>query len=83
MMCIENVKDAKTKEIFDAEVKIGDRIAAHCQRLGLIVRPVAHLNILSPPLILDHANVDEVVGILRKGIENTMSDLVSEGIWNG
>ena len=83
MMCIENVKDAKTKEIFDAEVKIGDRIAAHCQSLGLIVRPVAHLNILSPPLILDRANVDEVVGILRKGIENTMSDLVSEGIWNG
>ena len=83
MMCVENVKDAQTKEIFDDSVKIGDRIAARCQTLGLIVRPIAHLNVLSPPLILDRQQVDETVDILRQGIEMTMSDLVREGLWNG
>ena len=83
MMCIENVKDVQSKEIFDDEVKIGDRIAAHCQKLGLIVRPIAHLNVLSPPLILDRDQIDEVVQILRDGIQMTMDDLVREGIWNG
>lgn len=83
MMCVENVQDTSTKELFADEVVIGDRIAAHCQKLGLIVRPIAHLNVLSPPLILSRDDVDEVVSILRKGIEATMDDLVREGIWNG
>ncbi len=83
MMCVENVKDTESKEIFDAEIKIGDRIAAHCQQLGLIVRPIAHLNVLSPPLILNRQQVDETVEILKRGIEATMSDLVREGLWSG
>ncbi len=80
MMCVENVKDVSTKELFDDEVGIGDRIANHCQSLGLIVRPIGHLNVLSPPLILTKDDVDEVVSILRKGIEATIDDLVREGI---
>lgn len=83
MMCVENVKNPETKEIFDDSVRIGDRIAARCQTLGLIVRPIAHLNVLSPPLILSREQVDETVDILRQGIEMTMSDLVREGLWNG
>ena len=83
MMCVENVKDTKTKELFDDEVVIGDRIAAHCQKNGLIVRPIAHLNVLSPPLILSRDQVDDVVGTLRQGIEAAMDDLVREGLWSG
>ena len=80
MMCVENVKDITTKELFDDNIGIGDRIASHCQSLGLIVRPIGHLNVLSPPLILTKDDVDEVVSILRKGIEATIDDLVREGI---
>ena len=83
MMCIENVMNAETKEIFPSDARIGDRIAAHCQKSGLIVRPIAHLNVLSPPLVLNRAQIDEVVGILREGIVKTMDDLVREGLWKG
>ena len=83
MMCVENVKDTNTKALFDDDVVIGDRIAAHCQKKGLIVRPIAHLNVLSPPLILSRDQVDEVVGTLRQGIEAAMDDLVREGLWSG
>jgi adenosylmethionine-8-amino-7-oxononanoate aminotransferase len=82
MMCIENVADKETKELLPAEVRIGNRIADHCQKRGLIVRPIAHLNVLSPPLILTKEQIDTLVAILRESITATMDDLVREGLWN-
>lgn len=83
MMCIENVADKQTKEIFPPEVAIGQRIAHHCQKRGLIVRPIAHLNVMSPPLILNRAQIDTMVSTLRQSIEATMSELKAEGLWDG
>ena len=72
-----------SKELFAPEVEIGNRIARHCQQRGLIVRPIAHLNVMSPPLILDRGQIDEMVGILRASIEATMDELVRENLWSG
>lgn len=81
MMCIENVADKKTKALLPAEVAIGDRIAAHCQSRGVIVRPIAHLNVLSPPLILTRQQIDTMVEVLHDSIRATQDDLIREGIW--
>ena len=59
---------------------IGRRISRHCERLGLIVRPIGPLNVISPPLILTKAQIDELAGLLRQGIEATMADLRKEGL---
>ncbi|MGI9464560.1 MAG: aminotransferase class III-fold pyridoxal phosphate-dependent enzyme, partial [Aestuariivirgaceae bacterium] len=83
MMCVENVAEKQTKELFAPEIKIGNRIAAACQKRGVIVRPIAHLNVLSPPLVLSKGQVDEMVSVLRASIEEVMDDLVREGLWNG
>ena len=83
MMCIESVADRATKALLPDEAKVGDRIARHAQDLGLIVRPLAHLNVMSPPLILTKVQIDEFVSILRQAIEATMDDLAREGIWSG
>jgi adenosylmethionine-8-amino-7-oxononanoate aminotransferase len=80
MLCVENVRDKASKALFEEEVRIGDRIAAHCQKRGLLVRPVGHLNILSPPLVIGRAEIDEMVDVLHAGIEATMDDLEREGI---
>lgn len=82
MMCVENVADKETKELLPAEVRIGNRIAGHCQKKGLIVRPIAHLNVLSPPLILTKEQIDTMVAILRESIIAAMDDLVREGLWS-
>ena len=82
MMCIENVADKETKELLPDEIHIGNRIADHCQKRGLIVRPIAHLNVLSPPLILTKEQIDSMVAILRESITAAMDDLVREGLWN-
>ena len=81
MMCIENVADKESKALFSPEVAIGDRIAAHCQSRGVIVRPIAHLNVLSPPLILTRQQIDTMVEVLHDSIRATQDDLIREGIW--
>src|SRR6266481_3779343 len=80
MMCVENVADRTTGELFPEDVDIGRRISRHCESLGLIVRPIGPLNVISPPLILTKAQVDELAGLLRQGIEATMVDLRMEGL---
>ncbi len=69
--------------MFGREVEIGERIARHCRERGLIVRPIGHLNVLSPPLIMTRDQIDDLVAILRASIEATIDDLVRERLWRG
>lgn len=79
MMCIESVADKCSKELIPADANVGKRIANECQKRGLIVRPIAHLNVLSPPLIWDTDTVDKVVNILRESIISTTESLIKDG----
>ncbi len=79
MMCVEFVKDPATKELFDEELDIGKRIANQADARGLIVRPIVHLNVMSPPLTMTRDDVDFVVRTLRESIEATVAELRSEG----
>lgn len=83
MMCVENVMDKASRDHFPDEVNIGKRISDHCERLGLIVRPLGALNVISPPLTLNKEEVDELVSLLRQGIEATLADLKAEGHYQG
>ena len=80
MLCVENVANKQTKELLPDETEIGKRISNHCERRGLIVRPMGHLNVISPPLTLTRDEIDELVEILGASIEATADDLVREGI---
>ncbi len=80
MMCVENVANPETKELFDPKVQIGNRVAEECQKRGLIVRPVGHLNVLSPPLTLTRPQIDEMVRILREGIEAATANLPADAM---
>jgi adenosylmethionine-8-amino-7-oxononanoate aminotransferase len=81
MMCVENVCNKSTREMFPEELDIGGLIASKCDDLGLIVRPIYHLNVMSPPLIITRDDVDFVVETLGKGIQSVMDDLVRSGAW--
>ena len=60
---------------------VGKRIAVEAQHRGLIVRPIGHLNVLSPPLVLTREEIDTTVTILRESIEATMVGLERDGYW--
>jgi adenosylmethionine-8-amino-7-oxononanoate aminotransferase len=68
MVCIEFVHDTETGEPYPYEVDIGKRVSNECDELGLIVRPVENLNIMSPPLIITRDDVDFIVETLRTAI---------------
>lgn len=75
MMCVEYVADKEAKSLLPDEINISKRIANACESRGLIVRPIGHLNVLSPPLILTRAEVDQMVGILRESVLAVAHDL--------
>ncbi|MFO1059770.1 MAG: aminotransferase [Dongiaceae bacterium] len=81
MAAIECVADRETHDPLLFEV--GRRIDAHCQALGLIVRPLINICVMSPPLVIQSEQIDEMVRLLRRGIELTMADLRREGLWHG
>lgn len=82
MCCVEFVKDPETKELFDEDLDIGKRIANAADKRGLIVRPIVHLNVMSPPLIMTREDVDFVVATLRESIIEALTDLEAEGHWS-
>jgi adenosylmethionine-8-amino-7-oxononanoate aminotransferase len=69
------------KESLELDYEIGNRIDAHCQRLGLLVRPIYHMCVMSPPIIITRDQIDDMVKILRQGIELAIQDLKKEGLW--
>jgi adenosylmethionine-8-amino-7-oxononanoate aminotransferase len=79
MMCLEYVANKHSRELLDDGINIGKRISDRCELHGLIVRPLAHLNVMSPPLILTEGQVDELVDGLAAGIQDVANDLIREG----
>ncbi len=65
----------------ELDYDLGNRIDKHCQELGLIVRPIINMCVMSPPLIITKDQIDEMVLILRTGVERAMQDCIDEGIW--
>lgn len=79
MVGIESVANRDTKEVLPVEAKVGYRIADACQKNGLIVRPIGHLNVISPPLIWTKDVIAEVVGILDAAFTVTVDSLRRDG----
>lgn len=83
MACVECVADRVSNNPLTLDLEVGKRIDGHCQELGLLVRPLINMCVMSPPLTITKAQIDDMVTILRRGIELTMDDLVREGLWHG
>jgi adenosylmethionine-8-amino-7-oxononanoate aminotransferase len=56
------------------------RIAQRCEAKGLLVRPLGHLDIMSPPLILTRQQCDFLVDNLREAIIEVTHELRREGL---
>ena len=80
MGCVECQLNLGTDDL-TLDYEIGNRIDKHCQSLGLIVRPLINMCVMSPPLTITKPQIDEMIAILRKGVEMAMQDCIDEGIW--
>lgn len=80
MLCTEYVADKASRRLLPDGANVGKRISDHCERRGLLIRPLAHLNILSPPLVLTRDEADSLVEGLAGAIRATADDLSREGV---
>jgi putrescine---pyruvate transaminase len=79
MVCVENVSDKLTKEPLPDGVGESKRISDAAEAMGLMVRPIGHLNVMSPPLTITEAQVDFVAETLERAIRKVTDELVHEG----
>jgi adenosylmethionine-8-amino-7-oxononanoate aminotransferase len=79
MMCLEYVADKATRAPLPEAANISRRIAQRCEATGLLVRPIGHLDIISPPLILTREQCDVIVDTLRNAITEVNEELRREG----
>ncbi len=57
------------ESLLDRDYTLGDLVDRHCYALGLMVRPLINICILSPPLVITFEQVDELIEKLRAGIQ--------------
>ena len=68
-------------DLLAKDYAVGELVDRHCHKFGLLVRPLINVCVLSPPLIINREQVDELVYALRQGLELALADLRSQGIW--
>jgi 4-aminobutyrate--pyruvate transaminase len=69
MYGVELVADKETKAPFDPKLKVGQRVLEECQKAGLIVRAIEDRIAFTPPLIITAAQIDEMCGLFREGLD--------------
>jgi adenosylmethionine-8-amino-7-oxononanoate aminotransferase len=83
MAGIECVADHASNNPLALDLEVGKRIDRHCQEMGLLVRPLINMCVMSPPLTINAGQIDEMADILRRSIVVTQDELVREGLWKG
>jgi len=77
MACVEcELKQGENDLATDYE--IGELIDRHCQAMGLIVRPLINMCVMSPPLTISREQIDDMVDILRNGILAAQAEIDAE-----
>lgn len=73
--CVECSVDGRLTNTLEADLHIGGLIDAHCNTLGLILRPIINMCVFSPPLIITDSQINEMFDIMDIAIRKTADDL--------
>jgi L-2,4-diaminobutyrate transaminase len=78
---VEFVAEKTPLRAFDPALKVGPRIARRCLELGLITRalPAADTIAFSPPFVVSDAELDEMVSLARRAVDEIEAELRREG----
>ena len=72
---IELVKDKATRARFDDVGKVGLICRDHCFENGAVLRAVRDTMVMSPPLTVTRADIEEMVDVLRRALDLTARDV--------
>ena len=66
---IELVQDKAAKTPYPWEERVGVKVCIEARRHGLLLRPLGHIMIIMPPLIIKTHEIETVVEIVCKSIQ--------------
>ena len=72
---IEIVKDKATHERFKPSGSAAVRVRDHIYANGAVMRACGDTMVMSPPLIIDPAEIDQLIGAARAGLDAAAKDL--------
>lgn len=78
--CVELVKDRARHELFAPAGRVGMYCRDRCVENGLVMRAIRDGMVLSPPLIVTEAQIDEIVEKARLSLDQTLSALARGAI---
>ncbi|HET6788744.1 MAG TPA: aminotransferase class III-fold pyridoxal phosphate-dependent enzyme, partial [Aquabacterium sp.] len=70
---------ATAAEAFAPEQSVGMLCRGHCFANGLIMRAVGDRMIIAPPLVMTRAQIDEMMGLIRRCLDLSWADLQQRG----
>jgi putrescine aminotransferase len=73
------VKNKATKEAFDPSLEVGMRCRSLCFKNCLVMRAVGDRMIIAPPLIMSHGQIDEMMTLIRRCLDDTLAELRAAG----
>ena len=79
MGALQIVRDKASGETFDPVHDVGMLCRGHCFGNGLIMRAVGDRMIIAPPLVMTHAQIDEMAALIHKCLDLTLSDIKARG----
>ena len=68
------VQNKETNTLFNDDVGVGMICRGHCFANGVIMRAVGHRMIIAPPLVISHTEIDEMMMLIRKSLDETLAD---------
>jgi len=82
MAALQLVKDKARGTAFPAELEFGMVCRGHCFGNGLIMRAVGDRMIIAPPLVITRAQIDEMMGLVRRCLDLSLADAQRQGWLN-
>ncbi len=79
MAALSLVKSKKPLQRFAPELSVGMLCRSHCFGNGLIMRAVGDRMIIAPPLVMTHAQIDEMMALIGKCLDLTVADAKRKG----
>lgn len=73
------VKDKAKGTPFASELGVGMICRGHCFGNGLIMRAVGDRMIIAPPLVITRAQVDEMMALIRRCLDLTLTEVNAKG----
>nr|WP_300311069.1 aspartate aminotransferase family protein [Halomonas sp.] len=77
---LEIVADKATGKRFDKALGVGNLCRDICFETGLVMRSVGDTMVISPPLVITKAQIDELVGLAEAALDETARRLQAQGV---